>query len=148
MYLQLEKGKLEERNATLNTANNVLASQQLKRHHKRSPSQVPSSSISSQSESRPSSTVTVSCASESDDELIQALGKKYALTTEMFAPSKSIFQSPCPDPPADISGPRCYAKKSDEMAALATELYASIDHKLHPYMRKNDFVNTVCNFRI
>ena len=95
--------------------------------------------------SQPSTAISRASGS-SDDELIQALGKKYALTTEMFAPSKSIFESPCPDPPADVLGPRHYAKKSDENAALITELYALIDYKLHPHMQTNHFINMVRKF--
>ncbi|KAG1802196.1 uncharacterized protein HD556DRAFT_1304359 [Suillus plorans] len=69
------------------------------------------------------------------------LAKKYALTTEMFLPEKVIFQTDCPDPLVDITSPQRYAKKSIEKAALVTELYASIDHELHPQMRTNSFFN-------
>ncbi|KAG1739957.1 uncharacterized protein EDB91DRAFT_1248716 [Suillus paluster] len=77
-YLQLQKGKLETRNAT--------------------------------------------------DKVIIDLGKKYALTIEMFLLNDSIFKSPCPDPPVDLQSKPCYATKAMEKAALVTELYSCIDH--------------------
>lgn len=71
------------------------------------------------------------------------LGKKYALTVEMFMLDDSIFKSPCPDPPVDIRSPSRYAKTSAEKAALITELYGCIEHTLHPYMPTTHFINKV-----
>ncbi|KAG2138254.1 hypothetical protein BD769DRAFT_1384774 [Suillus cothurnatus] len=48
-YLQLQKGKLEDCNAALNATNNILLSNQPQRSCKCSPSQVPSSAVSSAS---------------------------------------------------------------------------------------------------
>ncbi|KAG1788982.1 uncharacterized protein HD556DRAFT_1495893 [Suillus plorans] len=161
--LQLEKGKLEERNTALNATNGTLAAQQLKRR-RRSPNQTssaaalpvsstaslhssmpPSSTASSCSSvppsSAPSTTVSIITSETIIDKLILGLAKKYALTTEMFLPEKVIFQTDCPDPLVDITSPQRYTKKSIEKAALVTELYASIDHELHPQMRTNSFFN-------
>jgi hypothetical protein len=63
----------------------------------------------------------------------------------MFLPDKVIFQTECPDPLVDITSPQRYMKKSTEKAALVTELYASIDHELHPQMQTNSFFNLVRN---
>ncbi|KAG1867512.1 hypothetical protein C8R48DRAFT_671735 [Suillus tomentosus] len=133
---QLEKGKLEERNAALNATNGTLTAQQLKccRH---SPNQtssaaalpapstvslhssVPPSSTASSHSSAPSTAASIITSETIIDKLILSLAKKYALTMEMFLPEK----------------------KSTEKAALVTELYASIDHELHPQMRTNSFFN-------
>ncbi|KAG1838070.1 hypothetical protein F4604DRAFT_1998347 [Suillus subluteus] len=130
-YLQLQHGKLEQRNVTLNESNNVLNAQQLKRSHKR-PLKVPSSNtISSASQpssglsaaSPPALSATSASSKASDtDKLILGLAKKYAITTEMFLPDKVNFQTDCPDPPADISSPNRYARKSTEKDALVTDL--------------------------
>ncbi|KAG2092953.1 uncharacterized protein F5147DRAFT_779514 [Suillus discolor] len=146
-YLQLQHGKLEQRNARLNESNNVLNAQQLKRSCKR-PLKVTSSNMIS-SASQPSSaglSAAPSTASDSSklndiEKLILGSVKKYAITTEMFLPNKAIFKTECPDPPTDISNPNRYAKKSTEKDKLVTELYASIDFVLHPWMRTNIFYN-------
>ncbi|KAG2117610.1 hypothetical protein DEU56DRAFT_919012 [Suillus clintonianus] len=148
-YLQLQHGQLQQRNASLNESNNVLAAQQLKRSRKRPQLSSPRTSSMSQSASVTSSTpesAATSVTSDSSktneiDKLILGLAKKYALTTEMFLPDKVIFQTDCPDPPADFSAPNRYAKKSTEKDALVAELYASIDHVLHARMRTNMFFN-------
>lgn len=139
---------LEKRNASLNASNNNLTAHQLKRRRRAPASQGPSSTTSVSSVSQPSSALSAasgtSHASENDsDKLIVKLAKKYALTTEMFQPEQSIFQTECPDPPADISSSTRYAKKGTEKAALVTELYASIDDELHPQMHLNSFYNLV-----
>ncbi|KAG1861662.1 hypothetical protein F4604DRAFT_1929730 [Suillus subluteus] len=149
-YLQLQHGKLEQRNVTLNESNNVLNAQQLKRSHKRplkvpssntiSSASQPSSGLSAASPPAPSATSASSKASDTD-KLILGLAKKYAITTEMFLPDKVNFQTDCPDPPADISSPNRYARKSTEKDALVTELYVSINFVLHPRMRTNTFYN-------
>ncbi|KAG1829440.1 hypothetical protein EV424DRAFT_1535769 [Suillus variegatus] len=139
-YLQLQKGRLEERNATLNATNNILVSNQPKRSRKHSPSQVPLSTASSAS----STTTATTAAADSDQEsekVIMDLGKKYRLTTEMFMLDDSIFKLPCPDPPANIQGARRYANKSTEKATLITELYGCINHTLHPHMLTTHFIN-------
>jgi len=141
-YLQLQRGKLQDRNATLTATNNVLQSNQLQRSRKRSPSQAPSSTASSAS----SAMTTTTTATDSDrvsDKVIVDLGKKYGLTIEMFMLDDSIFKLPCPDPPADIQTARRYAKKSAEKDALVTELYGCIDHMLHPHMSATYFINKV-----
>jgi hypothetical protein len=68
---------------------------------------------------------TTTAATDSDrtsEKVIVDLGKKYGLTIEMFMLDDSIFKLPCPDPPADIQGARCYAKKSAEKDALVTDI--------------------------
>ncbi|KAG1857470.1 hypothetical protein F4604DRAFT_1931423 [Suillus subluteus] len=161
--LQLEKGKLEERNAALNATNGTLAAQQLKRRRRSQnqtssapafpasstaslrsstpPSTTASSRSSAPPSSAPSTTASIITSETIIDKLILGLAKKYALTTEMFLPDKVIFQTDCPDPLVDITSPQRYTKKSTEKAALVTELYASIDHELHPQMRTNSFFN-------
>ncbi|KAG1893166.1 uncharacterized protein F5891DRAFT_986156 [Suillus fuscotomentosus] len=88
--------ELQQRNAMLNENNNVLNAQQLK---------CPS---------------TASASSKTSDikKLILSVAKKYSITTEMFLPDKVIFQTNCPDPPAEILNPNHYAKKSTEKDTL------------------------------
>jgi hypothetical protein len=141
-YLQLQRGKLQDRNATLTATNNVLQSNQLQRSRKRSPSQAPSSTVSSGS-SAMTTTTTATDSDRASEKVIVDLGKKYGLTIEMFMLDDSIFKLPCPDPPADIQSARRYAKKSVEKDALVTELYGCIDHMLHPHMSTTYFINRV-----
>ncbi|KAG1784292.1 uncharacterized protein HD556DRAFT_1451951 [Suillus plorans] len=146
-YLQLQQGQLQQRNASLNESNGILAAQQLKRSRKRP--QTLSSRVSSMSQtasailSASESAVSAPASSTTNDvdKLILSLAKKYALTTEMFLPDKVIFQTDCPDPAVDFSNPNRYAKKSTAKDALVAELYASIDHTLHAQMRTNAFFN-------
>ncbi|KAG2135965.1 hypothetical protein DEU56DRAFT_913059 [Suillus clintonianus] len=145
-YLQLQHGKLEKCNATLNESNNVLNTHQLKCSRKHPLTATSSNTISSASQ--PSSTGPSAAPSAASDsmssnieKLILGLAKKYVITTEMFLPDKIVFQTDCPDPPTDISNPNRYAKKSTERDALVTELYTSIDFVLHPRMRTNAFYN-------
>ncbi|KAG1785855.1 uncharacterized protein HD556DRAFT_1450296 [Suillus plorans] len=148
-YLQLQQGRLQQQNTSLNESNNILAAQQLKRSRKRP--QIPSSRVPSVSQgsvapsmSSASSVVASDSSKMGDidsDKLILSLAKKYALTTEMFLPDKVIFQTDCPDPLVDFSNPNRYTKRSTEKDALVAELYASIDHVLHARMRTNLFFN-------
>ncbi|KAG1856192.1 hypothetical protein C8R48DRAFT_776026 [Suillus tomentosus] len=141
-YLQLQQGKLEWRNTTLNESNNVLNAQQLKCSCKRPLKATSSNMISSASQ--PSSAGLSAAPSESTasdssklndiEKLILSSAKKYTITTAMFLPDKAVFQTKCPDPPTDISNPNHYAKKSTKRDALVTELYTSIDFVLHPRM--------------
>ncbi|KAG1822152.1 hypothetical protein DFJ58DRAFT_849931 [Suillus subalutaceus] len=145
-YLQLQHGKLEQRNVALNESNNVLNVHQLKRSRKhplKAPSSntlslasQPSSSLSAASPTTLSAPLATSATSASYkasdiDKLILSLAKTYMITTEMFLSDKVNFQSDCPDPPADISSPNRYVKKSTEKDTLVTELYMSIDFVLH-----------------
>ncbi|KAG2137899.1 uncharacterized protein EDB93DRAFT_1253553 [Suillus bovinus] len=142
-YLQLQKGRLEERNATLNATNNILMSNQPQQSCKCSPGQVPLSTAFLVL----LATIATTAAADSDREsekVIMDLGKKYGLTTEMFMLDDSIFKLPCPDLPADIQGARRYADKSTEKAALVTELHGCIDHTLHPHMLTTHFINKFC----
>ncbi|KAG1856509.1 hypothetical protein C8R48DRAFT_775916 [Suillus tomentosus] len=98
--------------------------------------------------STPTSTTSTAATDKSDlasDKVFMDLGKKYALTVEMFMLDDSIFKSPCPDPPVDIRSPSRYAKTSAEKAALITELYGCIEHTLHPYMPTTHFINKFCS---
>ncbi|KAG2038096.1 hypothetical protein BDR03DRAFT_1010256 [Suillus americanus] len=142
-YLQLQKGRLEERNATLNVTNNILMSNQPKWSRKCPPGQVPLSTASSAS-STMTATTAVADSDRESEKVIVDLGKKYGLTTEMSMLDDSIFKLPCPDPPADIQGACHYANKSTEKATLMTELYGCIDHMLHPHMSTTHFINKFC----
>ncbi|KAG2114672.1 uncharacterized protein F5147DRAFT_649834 [Suillus discolor] len=142
-YLQLQHGKLQQCNAMLNENNNVLNAQQLKCSRKHPPKVSSSNTISSASQLSSAGPSTASTSSKNSDteKLILSAAKKYSITTEMFLPDKVIFQTNCPDPPAEISNPNHYAKKSMEKDTLVTELYASIDFVLHPRMQTNAFYN-------